>query len=256
MEDELLDNGEPIGASKPAPKKRGRKPKIKAEPLADGANVENSAPKKRAGRPRKTKIGREPDAILGDANAVPEGGEKSPEKPVDIIEAARLDKKRGGKRSLKRDDGPVWKDETGIQDDAQYDAGQTEIFEHKDSKDDFAYYAEPADAVPQEDSIEDADFSSGEKSLEDEDIPTSFSTSDEDLNPDSYRDRFDSEDDSAYAAESTVASEDVLDDSAHGGPVSGQADSGDIRQERRDRWNSQNQAGGQNRGQGGNNNRW
>ena len=96
MEDELLDNGEPIGASKPAPKKRGRKPKIKAEPLADGANVENSAPKKRAGRPRKTKIGREPDAILGDANAVPEGGEKSPEKPVDIIEAARLDKKRGG----------------------------------------------------------------------------------------------------------------------------------------------------------------
>lgn len=33
MEDELLDNGEPIGASKPAPKKRGRKPKIMFSPL-------------------------------------------------------------------------------------------------------------------------------------------------------------------------------------------------------------------------------
>ena len=246
MEDEILNNGEPVDAARAAPKKRGRKPKNQAEsPSAEPAK--DSAPKKRAGRPRKVKTQETPDV----AQLSPEVQGESSGAPVDIIEAAKQQKRRGRKPSLKREDGPVWRDEENVPDDAQYDAGQTEIFEHKDARDDFAYYAAPSEPEPRNDSDSDADFSPIEKSFDDDEIPTSFSTSDEDLNPDSYRDMFEDEsgDYSGGASADESAAELPSENS-----FAARSDSDEGNRERRERWNSQNQGGGQNR-QGGNN-RW
>lgn len=165
--------------SAPVQKKRGR-PK-KSEQTQP---TENAA--KKRGRPKKSESERQasdaPEISQSDENrAAPfaeSAGAKSLEETLDG-EVKRRRARGGRSAKIPRTDGPQWRDapapeprESEAQDGGESD-DEAEIFVHKDKSDDFEY------ATRSEESGGDDDGG--------DEIPTSFSTTDEDLNPDGYR---------------------------------------------------------------------
>ena len=164
-----------------APKKRGRKPKAEI-PVA-----EDSAPKKR-GRPRKA------EENTGEQANISENTETTERKNSldDVLDSAVKQRRSKGRTSAKtpRQDGPAWRDAPVVSQETESEQNsdnesESEIFVHHNKSDDFEY-TKTADDEPdfQNDSDNDAD-----------DVPTSFSTTDDDLDPDSYRNQFDDDSD-------------------------------------------------------------
>ena len=162
-----------------APKKRGRKPKAEI-PVA-----EDSAPKKR-GRPRKA------EENTGEQANISENTEPTERKISldEVLDSAVKQRRSKGRTSAKtpRQDGPAWRDAPVVSQETESEQNsdsesESEIFVHHNKSDDFEYTKTADDESDfQNDSDNDAD-----------DIPTSFSTTDDDLDPDSYRNQFHSQ---------------------------------------------------------------
>lgn len=163
MQNELPENNSPASEipSDGATKKRGRKPKPVENDSTNRGNLPES-PKRRRGRPPKNKAKTDESALA------PADGK------IQMDNGDRRDASGGG-------NGPEWRDfpESPDRSETSEDAGlhSGEIFQHA-AGDDFAY-GEPSK------------ISGGDS----EEIPTSFSTTDEDLNPEAYAAGYDSEGD-------------------------------------------------------------
>ncbi len=195
------------------PKKRGRKPKLEA-------SAENVATKKR-GRPRK--------------NA--EQTEEQQEAPTqerqasldEVLDTAVKQRRATGRKSTKtnREDGPVWRDTPAVTEESPSEErenngeSESEIFVYKQKSDDFEFNRANS---------QDDDENSNDNSDDDDDIPTSFSTTDEDLEQDAYRNNSDDSDDDDNDDERRIAEareyEKATDDD----------EQLDVRQERNNRW--------------------
>ena len=163
--------------SAPVQKKRGR-------PKKSEQNQPTETAAKKRGRPKKSESGQ----LISDAPEVPQSDEAQAVSVPESAGAKSLDetlegevkrhRARGGRSAkIPRTDGPQWRDapvaapqETERQDGGESD-DEAEIFVHKDKSDDFEY------ATHSEETGEENDG----------DIPTYFSTTDEDLDPDAYR---------------------------------------------------------------------
>ena len=178
--------------SAPVQKKRGR-------PKKSEQNQPSEAAAKKRGRPKKSESGRQ----ISDAQEIPQSDEAQAASIPESAGAKSLDetlegevkrrRARGGRSAkIPRTDGPQWRDAPAAapQEAERQDGGESddeaEIFVHKDKSDDFEY------ATHSEETREESD----------DDIPTSFSTTDEDLDPDAYRADGDGESADAEAAES------------------------------------------------------
>ena len=173
-------------------KKRGRKPKNPE--IADAEK-----PAKKRGRPRKIRDGETAESATqaelpefqgGEQNAADAQNQQS--KSLDeTLDSEVRKRKSGAGRGAKipRADGPTWRDTpapTQSEEPERAEDGgndESEIFVHSDRSDDFAYTASGADSPESENSADGGD----------DEIPTSFSTTDEDLDPDAYRNDSDAE---------------------------------------------------------------
>ncbi len=196
MQEEALENKPTDPETPSVPKKRGRKPKT-SENKAPNQTDTQETPKRKRGRPPKNKALSDGSASApANEEAIEKNPESSPSNNAssgsDESKEADNTPKRGRPRKIfKREGGPEWRDipedsapsETSA--DAEY---PEEIFQHTDS-DDFAY-AEAAE-TPQIEETRTRENSAEEDS---EEIPTSFSTTDEDLAPEAYATRYEAED--------------------------------------------------------------
>lgn len=232
----------PFGESNetPTPKKRGRKPKSE-----NSESAEKSA-KKRPGRPKKNAAETQPlPARQADESA--EGESASLDA---VLDNAVKQRKTGGARKTKipRNDGPQWRDtpapsQTREQESAAEENSEAEIFVHKDKSDDFAYDTSNGGAEASRESDGDE---RGEGGAED-DIPTSFSTTDDDLNPDGYRANADDSDDERRIAEAREY-ENAVDDErdSHAEENQNRQDDNRNRWQKRDRNNNRFDRGNRN----------
>ena len=173
------------------PKKRGRKPKnAQLEVNQDITLVEEKAPKKR-GRKSKTEISETSDVLAENI----------------AQEKAKAKKGKSSKR-LPRTDGPQWRDapELPQTDSSEENQQQEEILFVASESDDFAFATQVEDEKPEE-MVDDFD----------EDIPTSYSTTDDDLIQDNYQnswsaddDEFDNSNDSVDVAEPDTSLPDAI----------------------------------------------
>ncbi len=188
-------------------KKRGRKPKNPE--IADAEK-----PAKKRGRPRKIRDGETAESATqaelpefhgGEQNAADAQNQQS--KSLDeTLDSEVRKRKSGAGRGAKipRADGPTWRDTpapTQSEEPERAENGgndESEIFVHSDRSDDFAYTASGADSTESENSADGGD----------DEIPTSFSTTDEDLDPDAYRNDSDAERRIAEAREYENAADD------------------------------------------------
>ncbi len=196
------------------PKKRGRKPKLET-------SAENVAAKKR-GRPRKNAEQAEEQQDVATAERQASLDE--------VLDTAVKQRRANGRKSAKtnREDGPVWRDAPAVAEESQNEErendgeSESEIFVYDHKSDDFEFNRANS---------QDEEENSRENSNDDDDgdIPTSFSTTDEDLEQDAYRNNRDDDDDNdderriAEAREYEKATDD--DD-----------EQPDVRQERNNRW--------------------
>ncbi len=210
------------------PKKRGRKPKV--ETSAEGVVA------KKRGRPRKN--AESESAEQNDSSqqtSTPLTGTQELEVRQtssldEVLDTAVKQRRARGRKPSKtnREDGPVWRDTpTVTQEESQTEErengeeSESEIFVYKQKSDDFEF----SDSNSQDDN-ENLRANSGDD--DDDEIPTSFSTTDEDLNPDAYRDQRDDDDDNDYERRIAEAREyeKAIDDD----------EQLDVRQERNNRW--------------------
>lgn len=164
-------------------KKRGRKPK------SEISASENSAPKKR-GRPRKAEVVDEQQTT--EQNTQTDEQQARKVSLDEMLDSAVKQRRARGRPSTKipREDGPAWRDTPAVLQESDTQTGETdgesesEIFVHHGKSDDFEFTkTSDGDNSFQEDNDDD-----------DDDIPTSFSTTDDDLDPDAYRNNFDNDD--------------------------------------------------------------
>lgn len=143
----------------PEKKKRGRKPKNQTAESSDSQTAPKVA--KKRGRPKKAKVSEEEVSGMGaqsenpPAESVPEAGN------VETPSSNAAD------NNATLSSGPQWRD-VHVEAEDSY-SPDNEIFTGSDSGDDFAY------------------SKSSREEASDEEIPQYFSTSDEDLDPDAYR---------------------------------------------------------------------
>lgn len=202
-------------------KKRGRPRKIRdAETsenshqteLPESYNAEK--PAKKRGRPRKIRDAETegnqrqtelPEFRDGAQNAAEE--QNSQPKSLDETLDSEVRKRKSGAgrgEKIPRNDGPTWRDAPAPaqseEPERAEDGGndESEIFVHSDKSDDFAYTASGADSAESENASDDGV----------DEIPTSFSTTDEDLDPDAYRNDSDDERRIAEAREYENAADD------------------------------------------------
>ena len=169
-------------AQEQTPKKRGRKPK--SEIFAS----ENSTPKKR-GRPRKAEVVDEQQTT--EQNTQTDEQQTRKVSLDEMLDSAVKQRRARGRPSTKipREDGPAWRDTPAVSQESDTQTGETdgesesEIFVHHGKSDDFEFTK-----------TSDGDNSFQEDNDDDDDIPTSFSTTDDDLDPDAYRNNFDNDD--------------------------------------------------------------
>ncbi len=170
-------------AQEQTPKKRGRKPK------SEISASENSAPKKR-GRPRKAEVVDEQQTT--EQNTQTDEQQTRKVSLDEMLDSAVKQRRARGRPSTKipREDGPAWRDTPAVSQESDTQTGETdgesesEIFVHHGKSDDFEFTkTSDGDNSFQEDNDDD-----------DDDIPTSFSTTDDDLDPDAYRNNFDNDD--------------------------------------------------------------
>jgi len=169
-------------AQEQTPKKRGRKPK------SEISASENSAPKKR-GRPRKTEVVDEQQTT--EQNTQTDEQQTRKVSLDEMLDSAVKQRRARGRPSTKipREDGPAWRDTPAVSQESDTQTGETdgesesEIFVHHGKSDDFEFTK-----------TSDGDNSFQEDNDDDDDIPTSFSTTDDDLDPDAYRNNFDNDD--------------------------------------------------------------
>ncbi len=230
-----------------APKKRGRKPKT--ENLQ-----ENVAPKKR-GRPRKNADAYSYEQTESEASVTEQNDNTTRRTSLDDVldSAVKQRREHGGNKSrsrTSRNDGPTWRDAPVVEEDSQQEndenkeESESNIFVYNNKSDDFEF--------TQSDNRDNDSASTKEEEEEDDDdeIPTSFSTTDDDLNPYSYRDQSDDEDndDDARIAEAREYEKAVDDDETEARDQS-QSERSEFRQKRdrndknnkfRDRQNQQN----------------
>ncbi len=154
------------------PKKRGRKPK--SAKVEEVISIEEKAPKKRGRKPREK-----------NSESTEELVQVAEQKNVDVLE--KSDTKKAKRQPRKpRTDGPQWRDAPEVQESNQTEENQQqdEILFVASESDDFAYATQPEEEKPQSDN---EDF--------DDDIPTSYSTTDEDLIQDNYQNSWIADDD-------------------------------------------------------------
>lgn len=164
------------------PKKRGRKPK------SEISASENSTPKKR-GRPRKAEVVDEQQTT--EQNTQTDEQQTRKVSLDEMLDSAVKQRRARGRPSSKipREDGPAWRDTPAVSQESDTQTGETdgesesEIFVHHGKSDDFEFTK-----------TSDGDNSFQEDNDDDDDIPTSFSTTDDDLDPDAYRNNFDNDD--------------------------------------------------------------
>lgn len=169
-------------AQEQTPKKRGRKPK------SEISASENSAPKKR-GRPRKAEVVDEQQTT--EQNTQTDEQQTRKVSLDEMLDSAVKQRRARGRPSTKipREDGPAWRDTPAVSQESDTQTGETdgesesEIFVHHGKSDDFEFTK-----------TSDSDNSFQEDNDDDDDIPTSFSTTDDDLDPDAYRNNFDNDD--------------------------------------------------------------
>ena len=169
-------------AQEQTPKKRGRKPK------SEISASENSAPKKR-GRPRKAEVVDEQQTT--EQNTQTDEQQTRKVSLDEMLDSAVKQRRARGRPSSKipREDGPAWRDTPAVSQESDTQTGETdgesesEIFVHHGKSDDFEFTK-----------TSDGDNSFQEDNDDDDDIPTSFSTTDDDLDPDAYRNNFDNDD--------------------------------------------------------------
>ena len=169
-------------AQEQTPKKRGRKPK------SEISASENSAPKKR-GRPRKAEVVDEQQTT--EQNTQTDEQQTRKVSLDEMLDSAVKQRRARGRPSTKipREDGPAWRDTPAVSQESDTQTGETdgesesEIFVHHGKSDDFEFTK-----------TSDGDNSFQEDNDDDDDIPTSFSTTDDDLDPDAYRNNFDNDD--------------------------------------------------------------
>ena len=202
-------------------KKRGRPRKIREGEAAESSQQteltefnDAEKPAKKRGRPKKIREGEtaenpqqtELPEFNGDAqNAADEQNQQA--KSLDETLDSEVRKRKSGTRrgeKVPRADGPTWRDAPAPaqseESERAEDGGndESEIFVHSDRSDDFAYTASGEDSSEAENSADDGD----------DEIPTSFSTTDEDLDPDAYRNESDDERRIAEAREYENATDD------------------------------------------------
>lgn len=238
-------------------KKRGRKPK------SEIPASENSAPKKR-GRPRKAEVVDEQQTT--EQNTQPDEQQTRKVSLDEMLDSAVKQRRARGRPSTKipREDGPAWRDTPAVSQESDTQTGETdgesesEIFVHHGKSDDFEFTK-----------TSDGDNSFQEDNDDDDDIPTSFSTTDDDLDPDAYRNNFDNDDsekdDDQRIAEAREYENAVDDDDSQSPQEAQQHDRQNDRQQRwqkrdrnnkfdkRDRQNNNNRNQNQQRQQGQNN---
>ena len=194
------------------PKRRGRPPKNQTSQMSP-------QPVKRRGRPPKKNPADEETQTRELFVSVPEETHTAPEPQPDsesaaarFAEAASGIRKagRGRFKNFKRQDGPKWRDITEqaqSESSSDSDTADGEVF--VPSGDDFAFSGESREnsrSFEQPDSLsENADDSRGGDSDEDSPVPSAYSTTDDDLLQDNYRNSW--RDDSADAAETSQSSE-------------------------------------------------
>lgn len=169
-------------AQEQTPKKRGRKPK------SEISASENSTPKKR-GRPRKAEVVDEQQTT--EQNTQTDEQQTRKVSLDEMLDSAVKQRRARGRPSSKipREDGPAWRDTPAVSQESDTQTGETdgesesEIFVHHGKSDDFEFTK-----------TSDGDNSFQEDNDDDDDIPTSFSTTDDDLDPDAYRNNFDNDD--------------------------------------------------------------
>ncbi len=143
----------------PEKKKRGRKPKNQTAESSDS----QAAPKiaKKRGRPKKAKVPEE-ETVGTDAQS-----ENAPTESVAESGSVETASSNASDNNAVASSGPQWRD-VHVEAEDSY-SPDNEIFTGTDSGDDFAY------------------SKSSREEASDEEIPQYFSTSDEDLDPDAYR---------------------------------------------------------------------
>ena len=214
-------------AQEQTPKKRGRKPK------SEISASENSAPKKR-GRPRKTEVVDEQQTT--EQNTQTDEQQTRKVSLDEMLDSAVKQRRARGRPSSKipREDGPAWRDTPAVSQESDTQTEETdgesesEIFVHHGKSDDFEFTkTSDGDNSFQEDNDDD-----------DDDIPTSFSTTDDDLDPDAYRNNFDNDDsekdDNQRIAEAREYENAVDDDDDSQSPQ--EAQQHDRQNDRQQRW--------------------
>lgn len=143
----------------PEKKKRGRKPKNQTAESSDS----QAAPKiaKKRGRPKKAKVPEEETVGTGAQS------EDAPTESVAESGSVETASSNASDNNAATSSGPQWRD-VHVEAEDSY-SPDNEIFTGTDSGDDFAY------------------SKSSREEASDEEIPQYFSTSDEDLDPDAYR---------------------------------------------------------------------
>ena len=143
----------------PEKKKRGRKPKNQTAESSDS----QAAPKiaKKRGRPKKAKVPEEETVGTGAQS------EDAPTESVAESGSVETASSNASDNNAAASSGPQWRD-VHVEAEDSY-SPDNEIFTGTDSGDDFAY------------------SKSSREEASDEEIPQYFSTSDEDLDPDAYR---------------------------------------------------------------------
>ncbi len=233
-----------------APKKRGRKPKAQK-------TDENPEPvKKRRGRPRKnpeippqTNVSSEsakaengPAGTLADGDTPPSPLDETLDSAVKQRKSRRI---RGPK--IPREDGPQWRDAPVSDPEPERheespEIPETEIFVHRDSSDDFAY------GSPVETDVE-----KDERNDDGENVPTSFSTTDDDLDPEGYRAQAETtEDDDERRIAEAREYENAVDDAVLSSHRQGDGRNKWQKRDRDNRYNGNGRAAQQNRQGGGN----
>ena len=143
----------------PEKKKRGRKPKNQTAESSDSQTAPKVA--KKRGRPKKAKVSEEEVSGMGAQS------ENSPAESVPEAGNVETPSSNAADNNATLSSGPQWRD-VHVEAEDSY-SPDNEIFTGSDSGDDFAYSK-----------------SSRDDAVDDE-IPQYFSTSDEDLDPDAYR---------------------------------------------------------------------
>ena len=169
--------GDQNASDAPVKRKRGRPPRVKTAELADAAQADaTEAPKKRRGRPPKAK-------------------------PADVVQGSKSEVRDGADWAGAAGNSANYAEDRGFEaaETGEADAGaanpETELFVHRGNTDDFAYNRSQSDEQETFDEDGAGEYSANGRREEDSDeIPQYFSTTDEDLNPDSYASVADEED--------------------------------------------------------------